>query len=823
MNAFITTTIKNPTEFIYKLQVSTSSNFASIASSVSKTIEIFNFIKYEVTNLNYNTKYYIRIVTENNTPINDYVGSFTTPPSGAHNFNFAFGSCSRTCPPNCDSENPNPSASNSILYTKLRDKALNNSIQFFIHMGDMHYRDIDENNEELFQIAFNDVFSSPNQNDCWKDLPMYYMWDDHDYGPNDTDKNNPARPAAMAAFNSRVPRPLDSSLTTSAAPFYSFKRGRVRFIVTDVRSERDPKNVLNSEDRRKKIFSDTQRDWFFNELLKVKTNNEIIIWVNTKPWISSIGNTKDDWGGYHAARMEIVNFIKNNNLTNHILIISGDMHALAYDDGTSINNYGDLKVCHAGPLDQTSSIKGGPYLRGPFPASANNWVTQYGIIEIIDDGDCNNISINYKGISVDTEDPYAETIEINESFNLTPCFVNPAVSVFPLPFTECSTEPPETVDKSSNCYRIITTYDDWCCGNTWDSLCQEFYDGVSFFGEEDPGYEFFPTGIPGCPGPTVVSPPPPIVPSISTYNARLDRFNIEWTPGENLTGYNVNIATDLNFNNTIINKNTTSSFGSVTGLNTGTNYFIRVRFLGEDFTGAFSKTAIQTTAPYGYFQLDSWGLEDFVAEGKIIINTGSGEMYAHNATGYFSMTSFETSFSNPSFTGLLNNITGNGIYSTVDQYNQPLKFITTGSGQKAFFNWVDPNPLFPSSPPSSPKYYARNIRIDNIVSGNLAFNYSPHLNKGQFLGPCCLDPLGIIFPTGFQKCLQDSPCLNLNDQSRYDELKTKRIHNVFTALLQPAIYSGDKYLTNGLYNSNQVSGFTNSVMEYIERKIYTDD
>ena len=277
----------------------------------------------------------------------------------------------------------------------------------------MHYRDISINNESLFHDAYDDVFGATRQNNCWKNLPMYYMWDDHDYGPNDSNKDNPARNAAIAAYRRRVPHPPLAKTGGTDAIYYSFIRGRARFIVTDLRSEREPKGAYPSTDPRQKIFSNQQRDWFFNEMLEAIINGQIIFWINTKPWISSIGDGKDDWGGYHAARQEIVDFIQSNDLVDRIVVLSGDMHALAYDDGTSPNNYGNLKVCHAAPLDQEPRFKGGPYLIGPIAEdSGTDWASQYGIIEVTDINNDSIINVGFQGVII-SQTNFEESIAID--------------------------------------------------------------------------------------------------------------------------------------------------------------------------------------------------------------------------------------------------------------------------------------------------------------------------------------------------------------------------------------------------------------------------
>jgi alkaline phosphatase D len=433
--ATVTVKIDNPQRTSYQLQRTTSNSSDVFSANIGQ----YNLIKYNLTNLLPNTEYTVRLFPDTGafplTNTYSFEAKFKTSPSTTtQSFKFGFASCSKSCPPECDAETPFNTGSNSQLYDNIRTKAENNELDFFVHLGDMHYRDISINDEKYFQEAYDSVFGTPRQRDCWSKIPMYYMWDDHDYGPNDTDKNNPARNAAIAAYRRRVPSPTLAKSGSTDAPYYSFVRGRVRFIVTDIRSEREPKGTYPSTNASQQVFSSDQKTWFQNEMLAAKAANQIIVWANTNPWVSSIQNNKDDWGGYHYARMEIVNFINTNELADRIVIISGDMHAMAYDDGTSPNNYGSLKVCHAAPLDEKVRFKGGPYTIGPIALdSGTGYATQYGIIEVTDNGG-QFINIRFKGTAISKVD-YTESTPIDVNFDLNTGYIPPETD----PYAEYTT------------------------------------------------------------------------------------------------------------------------------------------------------------------------------------------------------------------------------------------------------------------------------------------------------------------------------------------------------------------------------------------------
>ena len=71
-------------------------------------------------------------------------------------------------------------------------------------------------------------------------------------------------------------------------PIYqAFSIGRVRFILTDLRSERTP--FIEPDNPTKSMLGKAQKPWFESELLAASGVYPVIVWVNTLPWISCAG------------------------------------------------------------------------------------------------------------------------------------------------------------------------------------------------------------------------------------------------------------------------------------------------------------------------------------------------------------------------------------------------------------------------------------------------------------------------------------------------------------------------------------------------------
>ena len=272
--------------------------------------------------------------------------TFPTPGNAA-SFAFAFGSCART------------GSEHAVFETiRRRDPA------FFLHLGDLHYVNISRDDPQFFRAAWDTVLASTTQGALYRTVPLAYMWDDHDFGPNDADARTPSRAAARRVYREYAPHYALPAGEGNAAIYQAFSIGRARFIMTDLRSERSPKNARGGPG--KTMLGAAQKEWFKRELAEASRSHAIVFWASSVPWIGAEDHG-DGWPAYADERREIANFIAQNGIRN-LVILCGDAHMLAADDGTN-SDYSDARglripVLHGSPLDQHASYKGGPYSHG---------------------------------------------------------------------------------------------------------------------------------------------------------------------------------------------------------------------------------------------------------------------------------------------------------------------------------------------------------------------------------------------------------------------------------------------------------------------------
>ncbi len=233
----------------------------------------------------------------------------------------------------------------------------------FIHMGDLHYYNITGPARPLapllgrFRRALDRVLSQEHQALLYRRTPIVYMWDDHDYGPDEADGNSPTRDAARAYYATDVPHyPLPIGGDAEGPLAQRFDIGRVRFLVTDARSDRLP--------AQKTLLGQRQFAWLLDELGRAASERvPLVVWVNPVPWIIHDGDAQG-WGPFAAERLAIAQRITSLGLGPRLLMLSGDAHMLAFDDGRN-NAHGGFVVAQAAPLDRFVRRKGGPYSHDP--------------------------------------------------------------------------------------------------------------------------------------------------------------------------------------------------------------------------------------------------------------------------------------------------------------------------------------------------------------------------------------------------------------------------------------------------------------------------
>lgn len=325
-----------------------------IVTSAPAQADRFGVTELRVDGLTPDTAYRYRVVVDGSPDQGRGQGEFRTPATGPMSFEVVLASCART-------------GSNAAVFDAMRDE----QALLYLALGDAHYGNIDSTQPGPFLDAYDHMLSQPGQAAFYRSTPVAYIWDDHDYGPNDADASAPGRAAAAEVYRSVVP---SAGLVDDVSIQQAFTIGRVRFVMTDTRSQKTDETMLG----------EAQLTWLIDELTTSSRTHAVVVWANAVPWVGEARAGGDGWSGYAAERQLIADAIAASGVDN-LVMVSGDAHMVALDDGTntdySSSGGAGFPLLHAAPLDRPPSVKGGPYSGGVFAASG-----QYGTLRIDDSG-----------------------------------------------------------------------------------------------------------------------------------------------------------------------------------------------------------------------------------------------------------------------------------------------------------------------------------------------------------------------------------------------------------------------------------------------------
>lgn len=233
-------------------------------------------------------------------------------------------------------------------------------------IGDAHYRNNATNSPPLFHDALDEVLSQPPQARLLRSVATAYVWDDHDYGGNNSNASSASKPAACAVFRSRVPH---YGLPHATAIYEHWDVGRVRFIKTDQRSEAVAGSILGP----------TQLAWF--KSLLANSPGMAIVWICPR-WFCH-ANHADSWNSYADERTGIADWVKAN-CPGRVQVWEADQHTGAIHNAADYATGGGepLRCFRAAPLDKNpTSALANTYSHGEYNGNG-----QFGLVRVTDTG-----------------------------------------------------------------------------------------------------------------------------------------------------------------------------------------------------------------------------------------------------------------------------------------------------------------------------------------------------------------------------------------------------------------------------------------------------
>lgn len=155
-----------------------------------------------------------------------------------------------------------------------------------------------------------------------RSLPTYAVWDDHDYGPNNSDGTEPGKARSLRAFRELFANP---SYGTDETPgvFYRFSWGDVDFFMLDGRYHRSPNRAPNDDEKR--MLGDEQFRWLVDGLKRSQAPFKVLASGSTLE-----AKESDSWELYRFAKERLFRVLVKHRIEG-VLYLSGDLHACRID------------------------------------------------------------------------------------------------------------------------------------------------------------------------------------------------------------------------------------------------------------------------------------------------------------------------------------------------------------------------------------------------------------------------------------------------------------------------------------------------------------
>ncbi len=183
--------------------------------------------------------------------------------------------------------------------------------------GASDYPDDKEQVRAIFRERYSQNRQIPELQPLLRSAYCFGLWDDHDYGPNNSDSTFKHKDVALEIFREFFPGTY--GLPDAQGCFQKITWGDVDIFMLDDRSFRDG----NFDGGRKTMFGTAQLDWLKSGLKNSKAKVKLI--VNGNQMLSD-KHIYESWGGLFPEECgDFLRFIWDNKITGTIFL-AGDRH-----------------------------------------------------------------------------------------------------------------------------------------------------------------------------------------------------------------------------------------------------------------------------------------------------------------------------------------------------------------------------------------------------------------------------------------------------------------------------------------------------------------
>lgn len=294
-----------------------SARLSNMIATSSATDHIARFV---ISHLEFGSRYEYEIYLNGIRYDAPHRFAFQTQPMWRHRtdppaFRFAIGSCAYINDPPFDRPGTPYGAGMEIFRTIAAQRP-----DFMLWIGDnIYYREADWLSERGMRERYAQNRQLPELQPLLATTHHYATWDDHDYGPNNSDRTFPLKRESLQVFRDYWANQT-YGLEEAPGVFSRFVWNDVEFFLLDDRYHRSPNNLQPPE--RRQMFGPEQLQWLFESLRSSNATFKIVVNGNQMMNPLDFDETLND---FPSEQKEIFEFLRSSGVTG-VIFVSGDKH-----------------------------------------------------------------------------------------------------------------------------------------------------------------------------------------------------------------------------------------------------------------------------------------------------------------------------------------------------------------------------------------------------------------------------------------------------------------------------------------------------------------